>query len=94
MASEIAWDSRFYQTVNKNCNHIHSTLLLTGGYQPPGKKEIHHLLHFLQVMDDFIGMMQAKTHTELEHFTHAIIHGIHKCSDLLAHLTTQKMNLS
>jgi len=41
------------------------------------RKKIYHLIHLLQVVDDFIGMMQAPTHKELEHFTHAIIQGIH-----------------
>jgi len=49
------------------------------GIPPPAEEEVRNLIRLLEVyMDDFIGLLQAPTHTELEHFTRAVLHGIHK----------------
>jgi len=36
----------------------------------PAEEEVRNVIRLLEVyMDDFIGLLQAPTHTELEHFT-------------------------
>jgi len=46
---------------------------------PPAEEQVQKLMWLLEVyMDDFIGLMQAPTRTELEHFTRVVLHGIHK----------------
>jgi len=57
----------------------HFCLPETQEIPPPAEEQIRRLIRLLEVyMDDFIGLMQAPTRTELEHFTRAVLHGIHK----------------
>jgi len=46
---------------------------------PLGNEEIQWLLKLLEVyMDDFMGLVQSPSYRDLEHFTRAILYGIHK----------------
>jgi len=57
----------------------HFCLLEINQIPPPGKNEIRKLMQMLEVyMDDFIGMIQVPSQSKLEHFTRAIMYGIHK----------------
>jgi len=70
----------------------HLCLPLLGTLPTINDEDMHALLHLLEVyINDFIGLIQAPNTQQLQHFTRAILHGIH-CVFPPAHISNTTDN--
>jgi len=75
VAQEMIKDDKHLLEHNLECYSIPQHLTLPS----PNLDEVKSLLQLLDIyMDNFLGLMQAPPPKQLEHFTWAVLHGIHK----------------